>query len=165
MFFVWAWFLLRFTTSKSDSSSSANLSTPCKGTELDLGGATGDESGVTLVLSLLVLNSFKRNSSGLLTFTFISNLFCSPSYPSNPCSLSNVCSLYIFSLSGYSLTQSLLISLHYLSYWFFFVFLNYIFSILLFLLFLIFSLWFTKWSLLFKSKEKIFHKQSIYMFI
>ena len=66
--------IIRGMNPKSDSSSSINLS---NGTELDLGGTTIGETGIVLVLSLLVLSSVERNLSGLHIFVFISNLLFS----------------------------------------------------------------------------------------
>ena len=58
-----AQFLAIFIGSISDSSSSANLSKPpnlFKKTELYLEGVTWDETGMALVLTLLVFNSHER---------------------------------------------------------------------------------------------------------
>ena len=47
-------------------------------------GTTGGETGIALVLSLLVFNSFDRNPSSLAIFVFISSLLCSLSSLSFP---------------------------------------------------------------------------------
>ena len=58
-------------------SSSVNLSSR---SELDLGGTIRGESGIALLLNLLVSSSFDGNSSGLCILVLISNLQCSLSY-------------------------------------------------------------------------------------
>ena len=88
-FFLQVLFVTKFNDSISDSSSSAYLSilsNLSKGSELDLEGTTGDGTGMDLVTSLLVSNSFKRTSLGLywhLSLTSVLSLtfVLSPTYP------------------------------------------------------------------------------------
>ena len=124
-FFGWVLFLIEFTTSKSDPSLSAYLPTISllsilsRETELVLGGSTGGDTCIALVLSLLVFNSFERDSMGLPTFKCISYHLCSLSNLSNSWSLSLT---YVVSPVSHYLVYFLmpslliLISLCYLSY-------------------------------------------------
>ena len=67
-FLMWVTVTLRVMNSKTNASSSVNLS---NGTKLYLGGVIGDETRITLVLNLLILHLVDGNSSGLPIFVYI----------------------------------------------------------------------------------------------
>ena len=66
--------IVRVINSKSDALPFVSLS---NGTDLDLGGTMGGETGKVLVLSVVVFSSVERNPSYLPIFVFISNIFLS----------------------------------------------------------------------------------------
>ena len=84
--------IVRVIYLKSDSSSCACLCILFNGTELDLGGTMGVETGMALVQSLLVFSSFEGNPSSQHIFAFIScsihNLSFSCLFPDAICVLS-----------------------------------------------------------------------------